>query len=118
MSLSPPPPDLAPGPGLLLADCGPEDPPPPLALGFSTCSESIEEFLVPNSPPYALALGDDAYRGASPASDGVKAEDDPEIPGGKQRACKICGKVFNQPGNLSRHYVVHSQTRYVGVRVI
>lgn len=29
----------------------------------------------------------------------------------KQRVCKICGKIFNQPGNLSRHYVVHSQTR-------
>jgi len=29
----------------------------------------------------------------------------------KHRACKICGKKFNQPGNLSRHYAVHSQTR-------
>ena len=29
----------------------------------------------------------------------------------KQKSCKICGKMFNQPGNLSRHYAVHSQTR-------
>lgn len=29
----------------------------------------------------------------------------------RKRVCNVCGKMFNQPGNLSRHLMVHSQNK-------
>ena len=102
---------------------------------------SLDDFIAPSSPAFATGPGgtpaspacfsaDESYTELASMDESeslgypevvVKTEsgldDELELDGTyrKHRACKICGKKFNQPGNLSRHYAVHSQTRYHAV---